>query len=107
MSPAEKQVLIEVFGWVGCIAAWLLFLSPIPTLRTICRRGYIGDFSCLPYLITTLNCGLWAVYALPWVTPHKEQPLVTNVVGFVLEMICAHALLAHKCANYSAAARSS
>ena len=81
--------LVEVFGWVGCCAAWLLFLSPLPTMSKIRRRGHIGDFSALPYLVSTLQCGMWAVYALPMVTPCKTQPLVTNAVGFVLELCCA------------------
>ena len=85
---STDSVFVEVFGWIGCAAAWLLFVSPLPTMRKVCQRGYVGDFSALPYLITTLNCGLWAVYALPWVTPCKMQPLVTNVVGFTFELVC-------------------
>lgn len=86
---AAESVLVEVFGWLGCVAAWMLFISPIPTMRKIRRRGYVGDFSSIPYLISMLQCGLWSVYALPPVTPCKLQPLVTNGVGFCLEIACA------------------
>ena len=58
-------------------------------MRKIRRRGYVGDFSSIPYLISMLQCGLWSVYALPPVTPCKLQPLVTNGVGFCLEIACA------------------
>lgn len=77
---------VEIFGWVGCAAAWLLFLAPLPTMGKIRRAGTTGDFSAVPYVISYLQCGLWAVYALPWVTPCKLQPLVTNVFGCLLEL---------------------
>jgi len=82
---SADTALVETFGWVGCAAAWLLFISPLPVMREIGRRGHVGDFSALPYLISTMQCGLWTVYALPMVTPCKIQPLVTNAVGCCLE----------------------
>ena len=91
---AADSFLVEFFGWIGCVAAWLLFLSPVPTVFKIWRRGSVGDFSALPYLVSTLQCGLWSVYSLPFVTPCKMQPLVTNVVGFALEIQCARAAAA-------------
>ena len=77
---------VEIFGWVGCAAAWLLFIAPLPTMRKIVRAGNTGDFSPVPYLVSALQCGLWAVYALPFVTPCKLQPLVTNAIGSMLEL---------------------
>ena len=82
----DETWVVQVFGWFGCVSAWLLFLSPLPTMRKITNRGYVGDFSPLPYLVSCLQCGLWAIYALPMVTPGKLQPLVTNAVGFGLEL---------------------
>ena len=93
-QSALESVFVQLSGDAGMIAAWLLFLAPIPTCRKISRRGYVGDFSALPYLVSTLQCGLWSMYALPWVTPDKTQPLVTNVVGFAIEMTCAPLLFA-------------
>ena len=78
--------LVQAFGWLGCLAAWGLFLAPMPTMRKIMKAGHIGDFSPLPYLISMLQCFLWAVYALPFITPCKTQPLITNIVGFLLEL---------------------
>jgi solute carrier family 50 protein (sugar transporter) len=78
--------LVQAFGWLGCLAAWGLFLAPMPTMREIMKVGHIGDFSPLPYLVSMLQCFLWAVYALPFITPCKTQPLITNIVGFLLEL---------------------
>ena len=85
-AAASTSTLLNVVGWAGCASAWLLFIAPMVTMRQILRAGSIGDFSPLPYLISMLQCFLWTVYALPWVTPCKTQPLVTNGVGTVLEL---------------------
>ena len=77
---------VEIFGWLGCMCAWILFLSPVLTVRKIVRAGTVASFSPLPYLVSALQCGLWIVYALPMVTPCKLQPEVTNIIGFALEL---------------------
>ena len=81
---SEQSLGVEIFGWVGAVAAWFLFLSPLPTMRKIHREKTTGDFSPVPYLMSAMNCGLWTVYAA--VTPCKLQPLVTNAVGGFLEV---------------------
>jgi solute carrier family 50 protein (sugar transporter) len=81
---SEQGLGVEIFGWVGAVAAWLLFLAPLPTMRKIHRAKSTGDFSAVPYLVSAMNCGLWTVYAA--VTPCKLQPFVTNVVGGLLEV---------------------
>ena len=83
---SSDGALLDAIGWIGCTSAWILFVSPIPTMRTIVRTGTVGDFSALPYLVSCLQCSLWTVYALPSITPCKTQPLVTNGVGAVLEL---------------------
>jgi len=85
MDPAGAAPV--VVGWFGLAAAWLLFLAPASTMKRIIRTRNIGDFSPLPYLISMLQCLLWTVYALPQVTPDKTQPLITNGVGFLLQLV--------------------
>jgi hypothetical protein len=83
----NDDVVENVMGWCGCAAAWLLFLSPIPVMLDIRRRGAVDAYSCVPYLVSGLQCALWVLYALPPVTPCKMQPLVTNGVGVGLELV--------------------
>ena len=45
---AADSTFEEIAGWVGCLSAWLLFLSPIPTMRTIVRRRSVGDVRASP-----------------------------------------------------------
>ena len=68
-------------GWVGTAAALLLFLVPLSTMRAIMRRGSVAEYSCVPYNLSLAQCMLWATYALPMVTPCKQQPLITNSLG--------------------------
>ena len=57
-----------------------LYERPPPRCRVRCQARNVGR-RC-----RCLQCGLWAIYALPMVTPGKLQPLVTNAVGFGLEL---------------------
>jgi len=85
-SCPHSPLLEDVFGWLGCVAAWVLFLAPIEVMMKVSRRGFIEGFSVIPYVTSAISTGLWDVYALPQVTPCKLQPLVTNVVGMALQI---------------------
>ena len=90
----ERELLVEGFGYAGAVAAWLLFLSPVPTMLKIRRRGYIGDFSAMTALTSSLQCCLWTVYALP-MYKNAMPPLITNSVGAVIQISCARRLTPH------------
>jgi len=82
---ASDDLFGEVFGWVGTAAAWLLFLVPLQVMWQVRKARSVLQYSAVPYVMSLLNCGLWAIYAYPKITPCKTQPLVTNAVGAVLE----------------------
>lgn len=86
-SCASDADLFEtLFGWLGCATAWGLFTVPVAVVRKWRAAGDVKEFSCTPYLVSALQCSLWTLYALPFVTPCKLQPLVTNAVGGSLEI---------------------
>ena len=76
----------QAIGWVGTAMAIFLFLAPLPTMRKVSRARSTLEFSATPFLVSTLNCGLWSVYALPMITPDRYQSLVCNVFGLVMEV---------------------
>ena len=76
----------QAIGWVGTTMAIFLFLAPLPTMRKVSRARSTLEFSATPFLVSTLNCGLWSVYALPMITPDRYQSLVCNVFGLVMEV---------------------
>ncbi len=76
----------QAIGWVGTAMAIFLFLAPLPTMRKVSRARSTLEFSATPFLVSTLNCGLWSVYALPMITPDRYQSLACNVFGLVMEV---------------------
>ncbi|KAF4371468.1 hypothetical protein F8388_001996, partial [Cannabis sativa] len=72
--------LIIVFGVIGNIVSFMVFLAPIPTFHKIYKR-----FQSLPYLIELLSSMLWIYYALL----HKGVLLLItiNSFGCVIETI--------------------
>ena len=76
----------QAIGWVGTTMAIFLFLAPLPTMRKVSRARSTLEFSATPFLVSTLNCGLWSVYALPVITPDRYQSLVCNVFCLVMEV---------------------
>ncbi|CAA6665764.1 unnamed protein product [Spirodela intermedia] len=75
-----------VVGIIGNVIALGLFLSPVPTFVTICKKKSVEQFSAIPYLATLLNCMLWVVYGLPWVHPHSILVITINGAGLVIEL---------------------
>lgn len=80
----EETFAEEISGWAGSLSAWVLFIVPISTMRHIHSRGSVEKFSPVPYLVGSISTALWIAYAV--VTPCKNQLLVTNIVGVLLQV---------------------
>ena len=80
------DVLEHVLGDIGMALAFLLFVSPLPTVKRIWNEGDSQAFSSDPYISGLLNCGVWTIYALPSVTPNRTEPFITNVVGLLFQL---------------------
>ncbi|KAJ9139784.1 hypothetical protein P3X46_030487 [Hevea brasiliensis] len=74
-------------GVMGNAASLLLYTAPILTFTRVVRKRSTEEFSCVPYIITLLNCLLYTWYGLPVVSYKWENfPLVTiNGLGIFLE----------------------
>nr|XP_021592800.1 bidirectional sugar transporter SWEET3 [Manihot esculenta]OAY30286.1 hypothetical protein MANES_14G018300v8 [Manihot esculenta] len=75
-------------GVLGNAASLLLYTAPILTFTRVVRKRSTEEFSCIPYIITLLNCLLYTWYGLPVVSYKWENfPLVTiNGLGILLEI---------------------
>eukprot|EP00897_Mesotaenium_endlicherianum_P005931 jgi/Mesen1/5366/ME000268S04565 len=83
----EVQPQVEAtLGLIGTLAAILLFVAPLKTFRRIAASRSVEDFSAFPYVSALLNCSTWVLYALPFVTPQRTSPLVTNALGMVFQL---------------------
>ncbi|GMI32601.1 hypothetical protein TeGR_g11652 [Tetraparma gracilis] len=81
---ADDSLMVTLLGNLGLFGACVLFLSPIPTMLRIIRSKATLSFSPDPYLMSVANCFFWVFYALPSVTPDRTSPLITNLIGAVI-----------------------
>lgn len=83
-SLSASSAVVIIFGWLGAVSSWILFLSPLSTFARVLKEKSVSHFDHLPYVVSVANCLLWVSYGV--VTPNRLQPLVTNAVGGVLEL---------------------
>ncbi|KAK7316511.1 hypothetical protein RJT34_00028 [Clitoria ternatea] len=76
-----------VVGIIGNIISGCLFLSPVPTFVSICKKGSVEQYSAVPYLATLMNCMVWTLYGMPTVHPHSLLVVTINGAGCVVEII--------------------
>ncbi|KAL3331532.1 hypothetical protein AABB24_035056 [Solanum stoloniferum] len=74
-------------GVIGNIIALILFLSPLTTFVRIWKSKSVEQFSPVPYLATFINCGLWVMYGLPWVTTNSLLVITINGTGLGIEIV--------------------
>lgn len=77
-----ENALLES-DYISCV----LFLINRPTFYKIVRRRAVEQYSPIPYLATFMNCLLWLVYGLPFVTPNSVLVLTINGIGLGMESI--------------------
>ncbi|KAI3941739.1 hypothetical protein MKW92_021596 [Papaver armeniacum] len=75
----------RIVGVIGNFISCGLFLSPIPTFRSIHKKGAVEDFSPYPYIVTVLNCALWIYYGK--ITPDSLLVISINGAGLIIEFI--------------------
>uniref|UniRef100_A0A0D9XFG6 Bidirectional sugar transporter SWEET n=1 Tax=Leersia perrieri TaxID=77586 RepID=A0A0D9XFG6_9ORYZ len=73
----------SVFGILGNIVSFLVFLAPMPTFLRVYRKKSTEGFSSVPYVVALFSCTLWILYAL---VKTNSSPLLTiNAFGCVVE----------------------
>jgi len=92
---ATPSYAAATMGMLGSIMAVVLFAVPISVMREVVRAGDVKRYSIIPYLMSACCCGMWVVYAQPYIAPCKPQVLVTNMIGSVLEVSYIIIFLAH------------
>ncbi|KAH0467476.1 hypothetical protein IEQ34_004714 [Dendrobium chrysotoxum] len=91
----SADTIRTVVGIIGNGLSLILFLSPLPTFRRICKTKSVEQFSAAPYLATLLNCMFWVVYGLPLVHPNSTLVLTINGTGTAIELVYVVLFLAH------------
>ncbi|KAK3219377.1 hypothetical protein Dsin_013347 [Dipteronia sinensis] len=75
-------------GVMGNATSLLLFTAPVLTFSRVIKKKSTEEFSCIPYIVSLLNCLIYTWYGLPIVSYKWENfPLVTiNSLGILLEI---------------------
>ncbi|XP_054807784.1 bidirectional sugar transporter N3-like [Prosopis cineraria] len=85
MAFMGHNTLAFVFGILGNIVSFMVFLAPLPTFYTIYKKKSTEGFQSLPYLVALFSSMLWLYYAF---IKTGEMLLITiNSFGFVMEII--------------------
>ncbi|TVU16970.1 hypothetical protein EJB05_32974, partial [Eragrostis curvula] len=71
-----------IVGIIGCAFCMLLYTAPILTFKRVIKEASVGEFSCVPYILTLFTCLTYTWYGFPVVSCGWE-----NVTVFVISAI--------------------
>ncbi|XP_028765211.1 bidirectional sugar transporter SWEET10 [Neltuma alba] len=82
----HQHQLAFIFGILGNIISFMVFLAPMPTFYLIYKKKSAEGFQSYPYVVALFSCMLWIYYAL--VKNNATLLLITiNSYGIVVEII--------------------
>ncbi|XP_019194759.1 PREDICTED: bidirectional sugar transporter NEC1-like [Ipomoea nil] len=81
----NSHQLAGVFGILGNIISFMVFLAPLPTFHTIYKRKSSEGFHFLPYSVALFSCMITLYYAL--VKQHVLFLITINGIGIFVETI--------------------
>ncbi|XP_039156192.1 bidirectional sugar transporter SWEET15-like [Eucalyptus grandis] len=77
--------LIFIFGILGNIVSFFVFLAPVPTFYRIYKNKSTEEFQSIPYLVALFSSMLWLYYA--FLKGHSFLLITINSFGCVIEMV--------------------
>ena len=84
-SGSDNDVFGNSLGYIGMLGAWFLFLSQVPTMRTIRAENDVKEYSEIPAVVSLANCILWVMYSS--VKGDVVQAFICNVGGVILQTL--------------------
>ncbi|KAF7805257.1 bidirectional sugar transporter NEC1-like [Senna tora] len=83
VSWSEKE-LVFVFGVLGNIVSFLVFLAPLPTMYRIWKKKSSEGFESIPYVVALLSAMLLVYYG--FLKNHAILILTINAIGCTIEL---------------------
>ncbi|KAG8369353.1 hypothetical protein BUALT_Bualt14G0002500 [Buddleja alternifolia] len=85
MALVSVKDLAFVFGLLGNIVSFLVFLAPVPAFYTICKRKSSEGFQSIPYSVAFFSASLLLYYAL--LKTNAYMIVCINGIGCVIEAV--------------------
>ncbi|KAA8528652.1 hypothetical protein F0562_036007 [Nyssa sinensis] len=84
MAVLTDNPLAFVFGLLGNIVSFLVFLAPVPTFYKIYKRKSSEGFQSIPYIVALFSAMLLLYYA--FLKTNEYMIVSINGIGFVIEV---------------------
>ncbi|XP_047945435.1 bidirectional sugar transporter NEC1-like [Salvia hispanica] len=85
MAFLSAEKLAIIFGLLGNIISFLVFLAPLPTFYRICRKKSSEGFQSIPYSISFFSASLLLYYA--YLKTNAYMIVSINGIGCVIEAL--------------------
>nr|XP_027067497.1 bidirectional sugar transporter NEC1-like [Coffea arabica] len=85
MAVLSAQVLALIFGLLGNIISFLVFLAPLPTFYTIYKKKTSEGFQSIPYVVALFSASLLLYYA--FLKTNALLIVTINAIGCIIEII--------------------
>ncbi|KAL3642152.1 Neuroendocrine convertase 1 [Castilleja foliolosa] len=85
MAFLTSEKLAFIFGLLGNIISFLVFLAPLPTFYTICKKKSSEGFQSIPYSVAFFSASLLLYYA--FLKTNAYMIVSINGIGCVIEAI--------------------
>ncbi|KAF3650005.1 bidirectional sugar transporter NEC1 isoform X2 [Capsicum chacoense] len=85
MAQLSAHDLSFIFGLLGNIVSFIVFLAPGPTFYKIYKRKSSEGFQAIPYLVALFSAGLLLYYA--YLKKNAHLIVSINGIGCVIELV--------------------
>ncbi|KAK7340946.1 hypothetical protein VNO77_21664 [Canavalia gladiata] len=84
MFSFSDQEMVLIFGLLGNIVSFLVFLAPLPTFYKIFKSKSSDGFQSIPYVVALLSALLLLYYG--FIKTHATLIITINCIGCVIEV---------------------
>ncbi|KAL6217293.1 hypothetical protein ACLB2K_010510 [Fragaria x ananassa] len=83
MAPLNLRLMASIFGILGTVGSFLVYLAPIPTFYWIYKKKSTFQFPSLPYSVALFSAMLTLYYA--FLKTNSMIIMAINALGIVIE----------------------